>query len=177
MIDLGTLESLSDRQILFKLIGLVTSLIAVQHRDRSPSSTPCRNGSACSFRPRCWFSHAAPHTVRRSGTPLPATVSSQRTAAAWRTTSRPSTAKTRLTSAPSPARSFSLAPPADENTFGPLAPRRRRRRNPQVPRSTAGRSSDSTSVSPPPPQPRRCSPSCRRPLPQLPSCPQPSHSS
>ena len=59
MIDSGTLDSPStDRQILFKLIALLPSLITVQHRDRSPSSTACRNGSPCSYRPRCWFSHA-----------------------------------------------------------------------------------------------------------------------
>ena len=40
MLDLGTLESQTDRQILFKLIGLITGLIAIQHRDRYPSSTP-----------------------------------------------------------------------------------------------------------------------------------------
>ena len=119
MLDLNTLESLTDRQILFKLIGLITSLITVQHRDRPPSSTPCRNGPACSFRPRCWFGHA-PHPVRRSGTP-PSPASSalhQRSVPAW------STPRFRRASAvPSPT-CFS-----SRNTFGSLTPRRRRRRS------------------------------------------------
>ena len=115
MLDLDTLESLTDRQILFKLIGLITSLITVQHRDRSPSSTPCRNGSACSFVPRCWFSHA-PHTVPP---PTKSSVLPQRSAPIWRT--------------PRPCRaSATPSPPcfSSRNEFEPLAPRRRRHRSP-----------------------------------------------
>ena len=40
MLDLGTLGSQTDRQILLKLVALLTRLIAAQHRDGSPSSTP-----------------------------------------------------------------------------------------------------------------------------------------
>ena len=119
MLDLNTLESLTDRQILFKLIGLITSLITVQHRDRPPSSTPCRNGPACSFRPRCWFGHA-PHPVRHAGTPpSPASPALyQRSVPAWRTPRL-----RRASAAPSPT-CFS-----SRNAFGSLAPRRRRRRS------------------------------------------------
>ena len=141
MLDIGTLDSQKDRQILLKLVALLTSLIAAQYRDRLPSSTPCRSGPACSYGTRCWFSHAAPHTVRRSGTPPPATASSKRIAASWRTSGRPSAAREQLASSPLPARPSSTAPPSGGNTFGPLAPQRRRRRDPHVPRSTAGCSS------------------------------------
>ena len=60
MLDLSTLDALTDRQLLIRLIVLLTSLVKVQvqHRERTPSSTACRNGPACSYRPRCWFNHA-----------------------------------------------------------------------------------------------------------------------
>ena len=132
MLDLDTLESLTDRQILFKLIGLITSLITVQHRDRSPSSTPCRNGSACSFVPRCWFSHA-PHTVPP---PTKSPVLSQRSAPIWRTP-RPCHAS----ATPSPP-CFS-----SRNAFEPLAPRRRRRRSPVLRRAPAANRPDETTPS------------------------------
>ena len=71
MLDLGTLGSQTDRHM---LVALLTSLIAAQQRDHFPSSTPCRNGPACFYGTRCWFSHAAPHV-------LPATAPSQQHAA------------------------------------------------------------------------------------------------
>ena len=46
MVDLGTLESLSDRQILFKLIGLITDSIPVQHHGRSGTGPPVPSGRA-----------------------------------------------------------------------------------------------------------------------------------
>ena len=45
MLDLGTLDGLTDRQLL-------ASIVSVKHRDqRTPSHTVCRNGSSCSYKP------------------------------------------------------------------------------------------------------------------------------
>ena len=136
MLDLSTLDTLTDRQLLIRLIALLTSLVKVQHRDRSPSSTVCRNGANCSYQPNCWFSHA-PHSVRRSGTPASVP---QRPASTWRT---PRPCRATATATPSPPCFTS------RNGFGPLAPRRRRRRSPAPLRaSTATQPSDASS--PPP---------------------------
>ena len=133
MLDLNTLDTLTDLQLLIRLIVLLTGLVKVQHRDRSPSSTVCRNGATCSYQPNCWFSHA-PHTVRHSGTPpVP-----QRPASTWRTP-RPCCAS----AAPSPP-CFS-----SRNTFGPLAPQRRRRRSPIPLRASAAVQPCVESPSPP----------------------------
>ena len=122
MLDLDTLESQTDHQILLRLVALLTSLIAAQHRDRFPSSTPCRNGPACSYGTRCWCRHAAPHV-------LPATVPSQRHAATWRSPSRPSAARTQLVSSPpspsppalpSPAHNSSTALPSRSSSSNNL---------------------------------------------------------
>ena len=122
MLDLGTLESQTDCQILLRLIALLTSLIAASHRDHFPSSTPCRNGPACSYGTRCWCRHAAPHV-------LPATVPSQRHAATWRSPSRPSAARAQLASSPpsplppaspSPAHNSSTAPPSRSSSSNSL---------------------------------------------------------
>ena len=118
MLDLSTLPRLTDGQLLIRLIARLTSLVTVQHRDRSPSSTVCRNGNTCSYRPNRWFSHAL-HTVRRPATPASTKSSafSQRSALTWRT--------------PCPCRA--LATPScfsEENAFVSLAARRRRRQSP-----------------------------------------------
>ena len=129
MLDLSALDTLTDRQLSIRLIALLTSL--VQHRDRSPSSTVCRNGDTCSYRPNCWLSHAIPppeFTVRRAGTARSAqsSASSQRSATTWRT--------------PRPGRALATPPPpcfSGRNAFGSLAPRRRRRHSPGIRRLSA----------------------------------------
>ena len=133
MLDLGTLDALTDRQLLVKLIALLTSLTTVQHGDRSPSSTACRNGPPCSYRPGCWFSHAVSSpgpSVRRTDTTLSAqhtgsSAYAQRLATTWRTP-RPNRASTPLTSPPLPG--FSSG-----NAFSSLVPRRQRRRSLRTP--------------------------------------------
>ena len=37
MLDLGALDTATDRQLLIRLVALLTSLVTVQHRDRPPS--------------------------------------------------------------------------------------------------------------------------------------------
>ena len=105
------LDTLTDRQLLIRLIALLTSLVTVQHRGCSPSSTACRNGNTCSYRPSYWFSHAR-HAVR-----LPGTTQSTKSSA-FSQRSAPTCHKPRSCSA-----SATPLPPcfSGRNVFGPLA--------------------------------------------------------
>ena len=77
MLDLSTLDTLTDRQLLIRLIALLTSLVKVQHCDHSVRDrTVCRNGANCSYQPNCWFRHtclcsAASRLHMAHATPLP----------------------------------------------------------------------------------------------------------